>query len=342
MDVKEHMLVLYDTEEEYAQLMTDFLKKHRDLPWAIRTYTSEQELLKEEQGNEITMLVVAESAYAEAIKALQSTCIVVLNESGIVRWHEMHNINKYQRAGQVLKELLEIYVEIADVQLPRLQMDCGTRFIGIYSPVRRCMQTGFAITMSRMLAETHRTLYLNFEHYAGLTELLPDRQTRDLADVLYFLTAETDKFRLRLQTMIQHKGALDYIPPMRVGQNLLTITAAEWKLLMHKIGELGEYDYVVLDLSENMQGLFEILRMCTKIFTLTKDDKVSESKLLQYEQVLELYEYRDVLDKSKRCHIPKLRRVPDALEQYTRGDLAEYVRREIRELEGAEDGVHGD
>lgn len=341
MDVKEHMLVLYDTEEEYAQLMTDFLRKHRDLPWVIRTYTNSSELLKEEQGNDITMLVVAESAYAEEIKVLQSTCIVVLNESGIVRWDEVHNINKYQKAGQVLKELLEIYVEIADVPLPRIQTDCGTRLIGIYSPVRRCFQTSFAITMSRMLAETHKTLYLNFEHYAGLTELLPDRQTRDLADVLYFLTAETEKFQLRLQTMIQHKGALDYIPPMRVGQNLLTITAAEWKQLLCKICELGEYEYVVLDLSENMQGLFEILRMCTKIFTLTGEDKVAESKLLQYEQVLELYEYQDVLDKSKRCHIPKLRRLPDTLGQYTRGDLAEYVRREIEELKGVEDGIHG-
>lgn len=342
MDVKEHMLVLYDTEEEYAQLMTDFLKKHRDLPWAIRTYTSREELFREEQSNEIAMLVVAESAYVEEIKSLQSTCIVVLNESGIVRWDKVHNVNKYQKASRVLKELLEIYVDIADVQLPRIQTDCGTKLIGIYSPVRRCLQTSFAITMSRMLAETHKTLYLNFEHYAGLTELLPDRQTRDLADVLYFLTAEADKFRLRLQTMIQHKGELDYIPPMRVGQNLLTITASEWKLLLHKISELGDYEYVVMDLSENMQGLFEILRMCTKIFTLTKDDKMSESKLLQYEQVLELYEYKDVLDKSKRCRIPKLRRVPDALEQYTRGELAEYVRREIRELEGADDGVHGD
>lgn len=334
MDLRKHSLVLYDTEEEYAQLMTDFLRRHKELPWEIRTYTSRDELLKEECKNVITLLVVAESAFADEVRALQPTCIVVLNESGIVRWDSVHNVNKYQQADQVLKALLEVYVDIADAQLPRIEMDFGTKFLGIYSPVRRCLQTSFALTMSKMLAGTHRVLYLNFEHYVGITELLPDRQTRDLADLLYFLTAEKDKFYLRFQTMIQHKGDLDYVPPVKVGQNLLTITAVEWLTLLRKISELGEYEYVVLDLSENMQGLFEILRMCIKVFTLTKDDRIAQSKLLQYEQMLARHEYQDILDKTRKCSIPHIRRLPDSLEQFTRGELADYVRGEIKEIEG--------
>lgn len=334
MDVKQHTLVLYDTEEEYAQLMTEFLKKHRELPWEIHTYTRAEELLRAEKKGAITMLVVAESAYEEQIKALQPACIVVLNESGMLRWDRVHNVNKYQQADMVLKALLEVYVDIADVQLPRVQTCYGTKFVGIYSPVRRCLQTTFALTMSQMLAASHKTLYLNFEHYAGITELLPDRQTRDMADLLYFFTAEKDKFRLRLQTMIQHKGALDYIPPMKAGQNLLAITAVEWMTLLQRISELGEYEYVVLDLSENMQGLFDILRMCIKIYTLTKEDPIARSKMTQYEQMLSFCEYEDVLEKTKKCSIPQIRRLPDSLEQYTRGDLAEYVRGEIKELKG--------
>lgn len=339
MEVKQHTLVLYDTEEEYAQLMSDFLKKHKELPWEIRTYTCAEELLKAEKKGAVTMLVVAESAYTEEIKVLCPTCIVVLNESGLVRWDRVHNVNKYQQADLVMKELLEIYVDIADVQLPRMQTQYSTKLIGIYSPVRRCLQTSFALTMSQMLADSHKTLYLNFEHYAGITELLPDMQTRDLADLLYFLTAEKDKFRLRLQTMIQHKGELDYIPPMKAGQNLLTVTAVEWMTLLQRLAELGEYEYIVLDLSENLQGIFDILRMCIKVFTLTKDDHVAQSKLLQYEQLLSFYEYEDVLEKTRKCRIPQIRRLPDSLEQYTRGDLAEYVRGEIKKLKGDADGV---
>ena len=100
------------------------------------------------------------------------------------------------------------------------------------------------------------SLYLNFEHYAGISELLPDMQTLDLADLLYFLNAQKDKFRLRLQTILKHKGALAYVPPVKSGQNLITVTPQEWLGLLERIEELEEYEYVVLDLGESMQGLF--------------------------------------------------------------------------------------
>lgn len=326
------ILVLCDREEEYARLMTDFLKLHKELPWEIHTYTAGSLLMQEERRTDISMLVVAESTYSEDMKALQPHCTVILNESGMMKWDRLQNVNKYQQADNVLRSLLEIYTGIADRQLPKLVSDFDTKFIGIYSPVHRSLQTTFALTMSQMLAAERRILYLNFEHYAGVAELLPDMQTKDMADLLYFLEADKEKFRLRMQTIIRQKGKLDYIPPMKSGQNLLTVNMGEWMQLLRKIAELGEYEYVILDLSESMQGLFDILRICTKVFTMSKEDSIAQSKLAQYEQVLELYEYEDVLRKTCKCKLPQIRKLPKDLEQYTKGDLADYVRRQLREL----------
>lgn len=331
------VLILYDTEEEYAGLMTDFLKSRKDLPWEIRTYTVVELLLKEEKPGQISMLVAAEGAYCDDLQALQPLRTVILNESGMVKWGQLCQVNKYQQADKVLKELLEIYMEVAPGGLPQLWCRSNTRFIGMYSPVKRCLQTSVALTMSQMLAEEHRTLYLNFEHYAGITELLPEVQNRDMADLLYFLNVEQGKFRLRMQTIVQKKGKLDYVPPMRSGQNLLTVSAAEWMQFIQKLAELGEYEYVVLDLSDSIQGLFDILRNCHKIFTLTADDRIAKSKLLQYEQLLGLYEYEDVLQKTCRSAPPHIRRLPEEPEQYVRGELAEYVRRQLKEIIGDED-----
>lgn len=327
----EKVMALCDTEEEYAQQMTEFLKKHKNLPWELHTYTSVEDLLREEKSV-VSMLVVAESAYREEVQTLMPQRLVVLSESGVARWEKLYYVDKYQEAEEVLKCLIGIYMEIADVQLPRLQKSCKTVFIGNYSPVRRCLQTSFSLAMSQILAREHPTLYLNFEHYAGIAELLPDMQTLDMADLLYFLNADKDKFRLRMQTMLKRKGSLDYIPPMKAGQNLLAITGEEWIGLLQKIEELGEYEYVILDLSESMQGLFEILRLCTKVYTLTREDRIAKSKLMQYEQVLALYEYEDVLEKTKRLNVSHIRRVPGELEQLTKGDLANMVRGLIREL----------
>lgn len=327
---KKDILVLYDTEAEYAGAMTEFLGRHKELPWEIRTYTAEKALLQLQE--EITVLLVAESAYTEAVKNIPAGETVILNESGVVRYPERKQINKYQMAENVLKQILEVYVELSKECPVKLGGTNDTKFIGMYSPVRRCLQTTFALTMSQMLAMEKQTLYLNFEHYAGITELLPDVQTRDMADLLYFLGADQEKFELRLQTMIQHKGNLSYVPPMKSGQNLLAVTQGEWLHLLQKIAQLGQYEYVVLDLSESMQGLFEILRRCERVFTLTKDDAVARCKMTQYEQILSLYEYEDVLHKTAKMVAPQIYRLPTELEQYTKGDFANFVRAGIQEI----------
>lgn len=331
-DVTKDILVLFDAEEEYARLMTDFLKSHRELPWEIHTYTREDLLFQEETNTQIAMLVAAESVYSEELQNLQPLQMVILNESGVLRWGQVQNINKYQQADKVLRRLMELYLEIADSSLPCLAGESNTKFIGLYSPVHRCRQTTFALTMSQMLAAKYHTLYLNFEHYAGMAELLPQEQSFDMSDLLYFMNSKQERFRLWMQAMVQKKGELDYIPPMRCGQNLLSVTATEWMQLLQKISELGEYEYVVLDLSESMQGLFEILRCCGKVFTLTAEDGVAQSKILQYEQVLSLYEYEDVLHKTCKCSVPKIQKLPEELEQYTRGDLAEFVRMQMKDI----------
>lgn len=321
---EEKIMALCDTEDEYAQLMTEFLKKNKELPWKIHTYTSVQELVKEEK-EDLELLVVSESAYCEEVQGLEAPRTVVLSESGVMKWENVVYVDKYQQAEDVLKELIQVYMEIADTRLPKLKKSGNITFIGNYSPVRRAMQTSFALTMGQILAKEHATLYLNFEHYTGIAELRPDIQTPDMADLLYFLKADREKFRLRLRSICKRMGNLDYIPSMKSGQNLLSIPAADWLELLQRIEEMGEYEYVILDLSESMQGLFDILRMCKVVFTLTKEDRIARSKLLQYEQLLSLYEYEDVLEKTRRLKLPHIQRLPEDLEQLTRGDLAALV-----------------
>lgn len=178
MEQKEAVMVLFDREEEYARLLSEFLRRQKELPWEIHTYTKMEELLEREKNGEVTMLVVAESSCMDTLSTLEPACQAILNESGTLRFHQFPNINKYQEADKVWKELLELYVETVGTQLPFLCAEYKTKFIGIYSPVHRCLQSSFALTLGQLLSEKHPTLYLNFEHYIGISELLPERPCR--------------------------------------------------------------------------------------------------------------------------------------------------------------------
>ena len=119
---------------------------------------------------------------------------------------------------------------------------------------------------------------------------------------------------------------------MCIRDSLLSIAPLEWMKLLQRIEELGEYEFVILDLSECIQGLFSIMRQCKRIFTLTKDDKIAQSKLMQYEQLLAMYDYEDVLDRSKRLEAPQIHRFPEEPEQLTKGEIAVLVKDLLEEL----------
>ena len=64
----------------------------------------------------------------------------------------------------------------------------------------------------------------------------------------------------------------------------------------------------------------------------TVEDRAASGKLTQYEKLLEQYSYDDVLQKTNRCKLPKIRHLPVELEYYDRGELADYVQEQIRDL----------
>lgn len=333
-------LVLCDTEEEYAQHMTEFLQAHKEIPWEVYAYTDIGDFKKslQRKETEFPFVLIAENAYTEEVRALTVNYPqekrILLNESGRVCFPEIRNINKYQEAENVYKEILGVYVEEVQKALPRLSRGSHTRLIGMYSPVKRCLQTTFALTLGQIMAQSKRTLYLNFEHYAGITELLPEVQTRDLTDLIFFLNTDQEKFLLRMQTILQKKGEMDYIPPVRAGSNLLEVSAGEWLDMLKRIGESGEYEYVILDLSDNLHGLFEILKMCSCIYTIGGEDPMAKYKMQQYEQLMNACEYGDILEKTICCRLPKFKSIPCNLEQLTKSELADYIRKNVKEICG--------
>lgn len=316
------LLVLCDPEEDYLQHMADFLRRKKQAPWEVVAYTKPEELLKLEEKIEI--LMISESAYGAFVDKLPVKLPVLLNESGVIQGHVAVNIDKYQEAEKVRQAVWTYYMEREEDFFPGLETEHRTQFIGMYSPVRRCLQTTFALTYGQLLAEKYRTLYISFEHYGDRQEW--DEGEKDgLSKLLYFLQEENG-FLAHARTVVRRLGNLDYVAPMLNGQNLLFVTAQEWVKLLGRLADSGEYDFIILDLSESMQGLFEVLRLCNRVYTIVKEDPLARCKVTQYEQLLALQEYEDVKRKTAKYVLPLFRKLPAEMEQYTKGELAEYVR----------------
>jgi len=331
-------MVLCDPEADYAQQMAAYLEMDKDFPWEVEIFTKKEGLSESLEEIKADVLLMAESLLEENTKEAEAvindaaSCVLLLNESGTLQFSNFPNIDKYQEAEQVKAELLKLYAVKTDKVFPVLQTTQAARIIGFYSPVRRCLQTATAITYGKLLARSNRVLYLNFESYVSHL-WLEENGKGDLAVLLYYLDEELQRFILHLKSLLHFQGDWAYIIPMRNSADIPCVKEEEWLKLIKQCSLSGLFDYILLDLSESMQGLLSILQQCHRIFTIVKEDRAGKAKMEKYLFLLQQRGCEDVKDKSTQLLIPALGKLPVNPEEYLRGELAEYVEKILEEQE---------
>lgn len=332
--MKHKIMAICDTEEGYAFRMAEYILEKVKLPYTLHLFTAVEELKKFAGREEIEILLIAENAWRmirEEFVRSQVAQMFVLQESEQAEQDEICRIDKYQSPEKVVQKMLDVMADKGEWKDYPQGTDTEVKMIGIYSPVKRCLQTSFALTLGQLLAKEHRTLYLNFEMYSGLGELLRREYQTDILDLMYYFQNAREKLALRLPAMIQSAGGLDYIPPMQYALGIREVPGEQWLALCRDMAVIGEYEYLILDLDDGIDGLFDLLKNCQKIYTITRDDPFAMAKLRQYEQMLQFGELEEITEKTVKCRFPIFKHLPESLEMMTHGELAGYVKSIIQE-----------
>lgn len=358
--MRNRTLAICDREENYARRMGEYFLERTGGSSQIQVFTKAEELQRYWQQKRAEVLLIAESFYEELPEGMLAegeTQIFLLQENGKVAAEGMLVVDKYQKPENIVQSVLEAAGEIEE--------DCpfetenkesvgdgnggGSRtakdrrkagkWIGVYSPIKRCLQTPFSITLGQLLAREHKVLYLNFECYSGLRQLMNREFSTDMMDVMYYFRYAREKLAARLPAMIQSMNGLDFIPPVYSSLDIRQVTGTQWADFCKEIAHLGEYEYLILDLDDGMEGLFDLLQKCDRIYTITKDDRYAVAKMTQYEQILKFQEQEMIADRTVKCSFPLFSGIPADIERMTHGDLARYVKAIIRE--DLQEGQHG-
>lgn len=325
--MQKSILAVCDAEAGYASHFVDYLSQpgiRESFPFEVQAFTDETAAEHFCEKNEVQFLLVSQPFYESGIR-LRAENVLVLTEEAAGP-PGVPGIRKYQPMESMVKKIMELSVN-SGILFPAAMTDrpgC-MKLIGIYSPVRRCLQTTFSFTLGQLLARNHKVLYLNFESFSGLSRMLRRDFQSDLSDLIYLLHNRDGRFPYRIEGMTQKINGLDMIPPAFSAMDLQKITPEEWLELLLELEKSGRYEYVILDLSENIQGLLEILKKCIRVYTIIRDDGFAMAKLQQYEELLESMNCSDILQKTRKCRFPLFRSLPEDLENMTRGELAEMT-----------------
>ena len=203
--------------------------------------------------------------------------------------------------------------------------------LGVFSPVCHSICTSFSLLLGQFLAKKASVLYLNFEPFSGLPVLLGDMGGRDLTDLVYYMQGGKERLVYKLESMVGNINGLDYISPAFSFVDLGQVKEESWLMLTRTLREMGTYDYVILDLSEMVHGLLNVLRECDRIYTLAGREGLALARVEQYEELLKSLDYEDVLNRTSRCELPRFKKLPSSLEELPYSDLAMYVRKLMEE-----------
>lgn len=325
------IIAVLDADEKYAGAISYLLSECVGKGITVVTFTDAKYLEAYSESAGIQMLVVTQHMYWEIQKIRNIAKIVILADDSTLEINEELSetiiVDRFQSADKIKNLILE-HMEGDGAETTGKR---SWKVIGIYTPIHRNLQTNFALTLGQLLAERGKTLYMNFENYSGFSGWMQREFETDVVDVLYFLDCDRDKLAGRIPLAAQTIGRLDILPPPSSYFETYDRTGEKWLELFEAIETVTEYEYLVLDLSDSMQGLLQVMEYCDRIYTLVRDDAMSEAKLSQYEQWMIDHSYADIMGKTLRFKLPFFEKLPTSPELLTRSELARYVRAIIDE-----------
>ncbi len=274
-----------DTDRLYVKNLIQYINSRQNIPLKLQAFTS-TELLKEYAvQNSIELLLISTEAMDEEIAGLSIGKIVLLTEDGAVGVKGFPTVNRYQASGNLVQEVMQYYgtgnlaVAYAAAKL------ATTQIIGIYSPIKRCGKTTFALALGEEYAKNKHVLYINLEDFSGFRALFNREYRMDVSDLLYFYREEKQGMLNRVEEIAERLHFLYYLPPAMCPADMKSVQPEEWRewflLLMQ-----SKYEVIIVEPGECIYGLEEILALCNKIYMPILEDKISLAKLKEYEDYL--------------------------------------------------------
>lgn len=331
---KEKMIAVCDSDISYAGRLVEYLRQEAAFPCEIRLYTSAQTLLEDPDARSADLVVIAQSQYTAGAAQAGFANLLMLNESDDFL-EEPENVSKFQSISNIAAHIRSRYAAGEEPVSHSLRHGRPMVRIGVYTPVTRCLQTTFSMTLGQLLARRHRVLYMNFEAFSGLDKMLARDFRGSVSDLVYYNECAREKLAGQLEMMTEEAGGMHFLPPMKSFIELRSIKREQWSSLLRTIEKVTEYEYLIMDLTEHTDGLLDLLRTCDRVYTIVRDDTFSRARYFQYEDLLRRMNYEDIRMRTQYCRFPVFREIPAGIEDLTRGELALYIRQNL--LQGGEE-----
>ena len=291
-----HTAVIFDREKNYGGKLAGYLNANSGFMFNVLAFYDEVRFrdfcLKERPE----LLLITEYDMDKAVD-ISFAETIFLSETATRTEGKSCFVYKYQSGERIEKEILGFLS--ASEHISRIvNRKNKMKVISVYSPYPRSDSSRKVIEHSRKLAMRNRTLYISLEPHPALEYLVDKNFSDDMTDLIYHMKSNSSNMGMILSKMTVHVGELDVLPSFRGQEDLIEIPFEDWKELLDHIEKETDYEYVVVDLSDAVRGLYGLLNASDRIITVSEDNDISHYRYLRYEESLKNAGMEDVMKKT--------------------------------------------
>ena len=318
------VLVICDADLDYLERLYEQMIYLSKSNFTIRLFTKPEKL--KEHIEDISVLLISDEFHDSELEKIPKNAYIILGSGPDSEYENKYYINKYSKISTILKQIMDIYSDTGNLTSHR-KSKYGTEVISLYSPIRRCFQTTFAVTLGQILAKQSETLYINLETNSGFTKIHKNDYKYNFTDLVYLLKTSPEKISIKLDLMIEKINELEIIPPFENDIDLRQLNPDDICMVIEEIAKIGKYKYIVLDLSDSIQNVYQILDSSDKIFTIIANDRVALAKLDSFTRSIELVCNKNVLEKIIKIEVPLLQGIPHEFTKLLYSEMEGFVGR---------------
>lgn len=273
---------IFDPDEFYRGCLLKGLMEKETGTIQFVEFTKLESIISFVKTKRLSMLIINEMAVNTPVMEADIGRLIYLteekteetnDEEGCIRIFKYQPVKEISRRIQKQYELL-VYGGEGAPKAYRQKDSC--LILGVYSPVKRCLKTSFALAAARIMGESKRTLLLCFEEYSAIMKMmdLSGEGQSGLADAMY--QYRQGGLSGLDASIIRSSHGFDFIPPVKNPEDLREMTDEVFFGFVNYFAQI--YDCIILDYGDCMSGLVRRLKLCSKVFMPLRSDWISEEK----------------------------------------------------------------
>ncbi|WP_029323652.1 hypothetical protein [Butyrivibrio sp. AE3004] len=277
--MSKNVMIICDKDKNYCNKLDSFIRDNLGIPFNIYEITDANRLYDFLDDAENALLLISEAIFEKNVPHGFKHILVLrekeisISEEKITYGNDDLNIrytDKYQKSENITDSILSMCLDIPGITIKGKSKEPNKKIkvIGFYTPERDVDQTVEAIRFARKLSDREKTLFINTDSFCTNELLRNSSYDETIVDLIYFSECAADKFGIYLERVVKHDKNLEFVPSSLSPFQCRMIKSKEYKQFIKCVEDTEKYLNIVLDISEGINELFEILHICDELYVL--------------------------------------------------------------------------